>query len=83
MQGLSATGRMPSSIGQLEDSYSSCCKALRILIRDHQPLDKVKRSACWMQLDLLHRALPNQYRDPMEHYLMEQRIVESEQPLAA
>jgi len=56
-------------IGELEAQYPQYCKALRILVRDGASLDKVKRTVCWQRLELLHRSLPRQYRDPEMLYL--------------
>lgn len=56
-------------ISELEAQYPQYCKALRILVRDGASLIKVKRTVCWQRLELLHRSLPRQYRDPELLYL--------------
>lgn len=45
-------------------------KALRILIREDTPIEKLERSVCWRRLDALHRALPHRYSNP--HRLVQQ-----------
>ena len=56
-------------ISELEAQYPQYCKALRILVRDGASLIKVKRTVCLQRLELLHRSLPRQYRDPELLYL--------------
>lgn len=65
-------------ITQLEANHSSYCRALRILIRDELPLNKIKRTMCWLQLESLHRAMPTQYREPIDSYLLIKQQVETE-----
>ncbi|MFM7287182.1 MAG: DUF3136 domain-containing protein [Cyanobium sp.] len=57
------------SVGELEGQYPLCCKAMRILVRDGATLNQARRTVCWQRLDLLHRSLPRQYRDPEQLYL--------------
>ena len=75
---------LPSlTIDQLEGSYPTYCKALRLLITDGQPLSKIQRTVCWERLMMLHNSLPRQYRDPLVHYTMLKRDVDARQALAA
>lgn len=71
------------TIGKLEAGYPTYCKALRMLIRDGVPLDRIKRTVCWDRLQLLHAAMPRQYRDPLVHYSMLKRDVETVAACAA
>ena len=71
------------TIGKLEAGYPSYCKALRLLIRDGIPLDRIQRTVCWDRLQLLHAAMPRQYRDPLVHYSMLKRDVETVASCAA
>jgi hypothetical protein len=57
------------SVGELEGQYPLCCKAMRILVLDGVTLSQARRTVCWQRLDLLHRCLPRQYRDPQQLYL--------------
>jgi hypothetical protein len=82
-QGLVLAEQPALTIGHLEASYSTYCKALRILIRDGIPLDKIKRTVCWERLQMLHAAMPRQYRDPVVHYGMLKRHLEAESATAA
>jgi hypothetical protein len=82
MQASRTTGQPSLTIAQLEASYPSYCKALRILIRDGISLAKIKRTVCWDRLQLLHHTLPRQYRDPLVHYTMVKRDVETHQATA-
>jgi hypothetical protein len=65
------------TIGKLEAGYPAYCKALRMLIRNGVPLEKIRRTVCWDRLNLLHSAMPRQYRDPLVHYSMLKRDVEA------
>lgn len=56
------------TIGQLEASYATYCKALRILIRQQKTSDQIRRSLCWHRLESLHHCLPRQYKDPEQLY---------------
>jgi hypothetical protein len=67
------------TIAQLEASYPAYCKALRMLVRDGLSLSKIQRTVCWDRLQLLHTTLPRQYRDPLVHYAMVKRDVESQE----
>jgi len=80
---LALTQQPALTIGHLEASYSTYCKALRILIRDGYALDKIKRTVCWERLQMLHDAMPRQYRDPVVHYGMLKRHLEAESATAA
>lgn len=71
------------TIGKLEAGYPAYCKALRMLIRDGVPLEKIQRTVCWDRLNLLHSAMPRQYRDPLLHYSMLKRDVEAVAACAA
>jgi len=42
---------------------------MRILVRDKVTINQARRTVCWQRLDLLHRCLPRQYRDPEQLYL--------------
>ena len=67
------------TIGRLEADYPTYCKALRMLIRDGHTLNKIKKTVCWDRLQLLHDAMPRVYRDPIVHYGMLKRDIESQQ----
>lgn len=66
------------TVGQLEASYPTYCKALRILILEGNSLNQIKGTLCWQRLELLHKTMPRQYRDPVVHYGMTKRAVEAE-----
>lgn len=57
------------SVAQLEAQYPLCCNALRLLVREDVGLTKARRTVCWQRLELLHRSLPREYRDPEILYL--------------
>jgi hypothetical protein len=65
------------TIGELEASYSTYCKALRLLIREGRSLARIQRTVCWQRLESLHRCLPGQYRDPDYLYFLLRREVNS------
>jgi hypothetical protein len=71
------------TIAQLEASYPAYCKALRLLVQDGVSLNKIQRTVCWDRLQLLHTTLPRQYRDPVVHYAMVKRDVDSQQAIAS
>ena len=71
------------TVAQLEASYPAYCKALRMLLQDGFSLTKIQRAVCWDRLQLLHTTLPRQYRDPVVHYAMVKRDVESHQAVAS
>jgi hypothetical protein len=71
------------TVGQLEASYPAYCKALRMLVRDGISLNKIQKTVCWHRLQLLHTTLPRQYRDPVVHYAMVKRDVDSQQVIAS
>lgn len=54
------------------------CKALKMLVVEGLSLTKIKRTLCWDRLELLHTAMPRQYRDPLMHYGMVKRVVDAE-----
>lgn len=66
------------TLGQLEAGYPLYCKALRMLVIEGLTLNKIKRTLCWNRLEMLHNAMPRQYRDPVMHYGMIKRIVATE-----
>ena len=57
------------SVAELEAQYPLYCKAMRILVRDGVTHNKARRTVCWQRLELLHRSLPRQYREPEQLYL--------------
>ncbi|MFM8974819.1 MAG: DUF3136 domain-containing protein [Vulcanococcus sp.] len=59
--------------GQLKGNNPLYCKAMRILVRDGISLAKARRTHCWHRLELLHHALPRQYREPEQLYKLLQR----------
>jgi hypothetical protein len=63
------------TIGELEASYSTYCKALRLLIREGRSLARIQRTVCWQRLECLHRCLPGQYREPAYLYLLLRREI--------
>ena len=69
------------TVAQLEASYPAYCKALRMLVQDGRALNKIQRTVCWHRLQLLHKPLPRQYRDPVVHYAMVKRDVDQQQAL--
>lgn len=69
---------MPSAeagltIAKLEASYPLYCKALRLLVKEGATLERAQRTVCWERLEILHRSLPRQYRNPHTHFTMLQR----------
>ncbi len=66
------------SLVQLEAGYATYCKALRMLIEEGNSLTAIKRTLCWQRLELLHHSMPRQYRDPVMHYGMVKRAVDTE-----
>jgi hypothetical protein len=81
--GSGGVGQPKLTLGQLEAGYPAYCKALRILILEGNSLNKIKRTLCWQRLELLHRSLPRQYRDPVVHYGMTKRALEAKAPAGA
>ena len=67
------------SAAQLEADYRKYCKALRKLIEQGATREQIQRTVCWNRLELLHKAMPRQYRDPIVHYNMTRRAVEHDQ----
>ena len=63
----------PLTIAELEASYPTYCKALRILVRDGASENKARRTVCWNRLATLHGCLPRQYRDPQQLFFLLQR----------
>jgi hypothetical protein len=61
------------TIGELEASYPTYCKALRMLVRDGITEAKAQRTVCWNRLETLHRCLPAQFRDPRQLYFLLKR----------
>jgi len=49
---------------ELEHSYAIQRKALRILVCEGRSLTKIRRTACWLQLETLHGLDPRRYRQP-------------------
>jgi hypothetical protein len=77
--GASDQGDGPTlTFGQLEAGYPMYCKALKMLVIEGITLTKIKRTLCWSRLEMLHRAMPRQYRDPLMHYDMVKRVVETD-----
>jgi hypothetical protein len=72
-----ATFTTTLTIGELEASYSLYCKALRILIREGNSMDTIKRSVCWHRLTALHHSLPRQYKDPGHLFVLLKREIEA------
>ena len=52
------------TLEELEANHEIYCKALRILIREDTPIERIQRSVCWRRLDTLHRSLPHRYGSP-------------------
>jgi hypothetical protein len=52
-------------------------------VRDGISLNKIQKTVCWHRLQLLHTTLPRQYRDPVVHYAMVKRDVDSQQVIAS
>ena len=63
-----AQGQSSRPVAHLEASYPAYCQSLRILIRDGTPLGKIKRTACWRGLELLHNDCPEKYEEPFMSY---------------
>ncbi len=61
------------TIAKLEAGYPLYCKALRRLVEEGASLEKAQRTVCWERLEILHRSLPRQYRNPHTHFTMLQR----------
>jgi hypothetical protein len=72
----SDSGAERLTIGELEASYSTYCKAMRLLIREGRSLARIQRTVCWQRLECLHRCLPGQYRDPDYLYLLLRREIQ-------
>jgi hypothetical protein len=70
-----ATFTTSLTVAELEASYSLYCKALRILIREGNSIEKIQRSVCWHRLTALHRSLPKQYKDPEHLYFLFKRDI--------
>ena len=51
-------------IGELEAGYPQYCKALRLLIKKGNSLEKIQRTVCWSRLETLHTCMPNRYKAP-------------------
>jgi hypothetical protein len=83
MKAINTSTAPAITIAQLEASYPAYCKALRMLVQDGISLNKIQRTVCWDRLQLLHTTLPRQYRDPVVHYAMVKRDVESHQVVAS
>jgi hypothetical protein len=83
MKAIHTSAAPAITVAQLEASYPAFCKALRMLVQDGLSLNKIKRTVCWDRLQLLHTTLPRQYRDPVVHYAMVKRDVESHQAVAS
>ncbi|WP_411868910.1 DUF3136 domain-containing protein [Vulcanococcus limneticus] len=64
------------TIRGLESNYTLYCKALRILITEGRTINQIRRSVCWSRLCILHKCLPNKYRDPEHLYILLTRQVE-------
>jgi hypothetical protein len=69
------------TIGELEAGYPTCCKALRMLIKEKKGLDAIQRTVAWERLALLNKCLPTRYKAPDYLYTLLKR--EIEQPVAA
>jgi hypothetical protein len=54
----------PLTPDELEHSFTIQCKALRILVREGRSLAKIRRTACWLQLETLHDLNPRRYPLP-------------------
>lgn len=75
----SEQGAAPAlTLGQLEAGYPLYCKALRMLVVEGLSLARIQRTVCWSRLEMLHLAMPRQYRDPVMHYGMVKRVVAAE-----
>jgi hypothetical protein len=61
------------TLEELAANHGIYCKALRILIREETPIDKIQRSVCWRRLDTLHRCLPHRYSSPQRLVLQIER----------
>jgi hypothetical protein len=83
MKAIHTSAAPAITVAQLEASYPAYCKALRMLVQDGLSLNKIQRTVCWDRLKLLHTTLPRQYRDPVVHYAMVKRDVESHQAVAS
>ena len=70
-----ATFTSSLTVAELEASYSLYCKALRILIREGNSIEKIKKSVCWHRLTALHHSLPRQYKDPEHLYVLFKRDI--------
>jgi hypothetical protein len=52
------------TIGELEAKYPLYCKAMKLLLRDGQTPERLRRTVCWERLEKLHHSLPRQYKSP-------------------
>ena len=67
------TSTSPLTIDELEASYPTYCKALRILVRDGVSENNARRTVCWSRLATLHGCLPRRYRDPQQLFFLLRR----------
>ena len=61
---MSSTPAAQPTIGELEASYPQCCKALRILLKEGNSINKIERTVCWSRLATLHHCMPTRYKSP-------------------
>jgi hypothetical protein len=71
------------SIEELAANHEIYCKALRILLREETPIERIQRSVCWRRLDTLHRCLPHRYSSPQRLVLQIQRSLAHSHPAPA
>lgn len=46
------------TLDDLEANHAISCKALRILVREDTPIERIQRSVCWRRLAPLQHASP-------------------------
>jgi hypothetical protein len=68
-----ATFTTALTLEELAANHEIYCKALRILILEETPLEKIQRSVCWRRLETLHCSLPQRYSNPHQLVLQIRR----------
>lgn len=70
-----ATFTTSLTVAELEAITSLYGKALRILIREGNSREKIRRNVCWHRLMDLHHSLPRQFENPEHLYSLFKRNI--------
>jgi len=54
------------TIAELESKYFLYRKALKALLLEGRPIERIEKTLCWSRLETLHNCLPQQYK-PADH----------------